>query len=197
MANLNPEELKRKLVSVVQNVLEAQAQAVNEGMIELRAELIDRIFQHGLDADNSPIGGYSTKPIYVSVSQTSQIRGSSLKPSGKGSKKGQRGKAQFKNGKPRKSQYMPGGYKEFRNVVGRQNSKVDLFLTGSMRGNIVNGTRQNGVTLEFLNDEQVQKARGNEKRFSKTIFAPTEQELEIVVKKWEDDVTNAFFKSFE
>lgn len=194
MANFDPERLKVLLAGIAQKVLLAQTQSVNEGMIELRAEFIDRIFQDGRDSDNGKIGSYSTKPIYVSPdSLTSQVGKSGLKPKGKNPNS----KAKFKNGKARKSQYFPDGYKGFRAAVGRQNEAVDLFLTGSLRGDIRLGSLDGRVELAFTTDKQVQIAAGNESRFNKTIFAPTESELDIVVERWRDEVSNAFLNSFE
>jgi hypothetical protein len=137
--------------------------------------------------------------MYVSpASLPSQVSKSSMKPKGKSAKKGQRKQGFFQNGNPRKSQYFPEGYKEFREVVGRQSGKVDLFLTGSLRGSVQLGSRgQESVTMEFLNEDQVKKADGNEARFGKTIFAVTEQESDIVINRWQDEVSTAFFNSFE
>lgn len=192
MPNLNPDKLREALRTSVIKVLEAGQQSITEGMLLFSADFKQRIFQDGLDADNNQIGNYSTKPIYVSISgNTSQVRKSSLKPKGKFSS------GDFKDGKKRKSQYMPGGYKEYRAVVGRQNSKVDLFLTGSLRGSIQIGQSGGSTTLGFLNDEQLVIAQGNQDRFGKTIFVASDQEVDKIVTDWEDAVTDAFFKSFE
>ena len=192
MATINPDKFKENLRKMVINVLEAGQQSVTEGMLLFSADFKQRIFQDGLDADNNQIGNYSTKPIYISIAgNTSQVRKSGLKPKGKNSSK------DFKDGKKRKSQYMPGGYKEYRAVVGRQNQKVDLFLTGSLRGSIQVGQSAGSTTLGFLNDEQLVIAQGNQDRFGKTIFVASDQEVNKIVTDWEDAVTDAFFKSFE
>lgn len=193
MATINPERLKANINAIVKNVLEAQAKAVTTAMFDLQADMIVRVFDAGNDVDGSQIGKYSTAPMYYSISQaTSQVRSSSLKPRGKFSNK-----PEFKNGKPRKSQYFPGGYSEFRSTVGRQNAKVDLRLTGSLLASIQVGVGSNQVSLGFNNDDQYEKAKGNEERFNKVIFAPSITEIEAIEQKWQDQVENAFFNSFE
>lgn len=202
MATINQQKLVENLTKSVINVLQAQNEAVIIGMNVLRADMIDRIFLNGLDSSNAQIGKYSNKPMYASLNQPSQIRASSLKGRGKSSKKGQKNQSKFNNGKDRKSMYLPGGYAEFRAVVGRQNQKVDLMLTGSLKGDIRTGVRDKdrmggSIELSFTTDKQVEIAEGNENRFNKTIFAASDAELDSLTLNWEQAVTDAFFKSFE
>lgn len=193
MANLNPERLKANLAAAVKRVLETQQRVVVESMLNLQADMIERVFDAGIDANGSKIGSYSTKPIYVSLAgQSSQVRSSSLKGAGKYSRD-----PKFKNGQPRKSQYFPDGYSGYRAAVGRQNQKVDLRLTGSLLRSIQVGQTQSTVTLGFNNDKEFMKAVGNEERFNKTIFSASEAELSKIEEKWQDEVTNAFYSSFE
>ena len=193
MANLNPERLKANLSAMVKSVLEAQNKVGIVSMLNLQADMIERVFDGGKDVDGTPIGKYSTKPLYVSLKgQTSQYRSSSLKGKGKYSNS-----SKFENGNPRKSQYFPDGYSGFRAAVGRQNSKVDLRLSGSLLGSIQVGQTQGAITLGFNNDEQFKKAVGNEARFNKTIFSASEPELKSIEDAWEKASTDAFFSSFD
>ena len=193
MATINPERLKANITAIVKNVLEAQSKAVTTAMFDLQADMIQRVFDAGVDSQGAEIGKYSTKPMYYSLSQkNSQMRSSSLKGKGKFSNS-----PEFANGKKRKSQYFPGGYSEFRSTVGRQNSKVDLRLTGSLLRSIQVGVGSNQVSLGFNNDDEYEKAKGNEERFNKIIFAPSITEIEAIEQKWQDQVENAFFNSFE
>lgn len=189
----SPEKLKANLTQMVKRVLETQNRVVTESMFELQADYINRIFKDGEDSDGNAIGTYSTKPMYYSIAgSSSQMRSSSLRPRGKNSNK-----AKFNNGNPRKSQYFPDGYNGFRAAVGRQNTKVDLALTFSLRGSIQVGETQNTVTLGFNSDKELKKAAGNETRYNKTIFSVSEAEVNTVVEKWRNEVENAFFDSFE
>jgi hypothetical protein len=171
-------------------VLEVQQNSISVGLFDLQADLLQRIFKDGLDSDGQAIGSYSTKPFYASKGN-SQVRSSSIKP------KGKNGQVKFANGKTRKTQYMAGGYKEYRSVVGRQNTKVDLALTFALRGSIQVGTTANGSTLSFNNDKELKKAEGNEKRFNKTIFDATKLELDTFVDNYQREVEEAFFSAFK
>ncbi len=219
MANLDIDKLKRTLAGIVQNVLLAQAQSVTESMNELKAEFITRIFTNGQAADGTQIGSYSTKPMYASIPALtkqygSQIGLSGLKPRGK--KKGTRDASRSSKNKTvikrfrgdsedftakvvtkRTSMYLPGGYLELREVVGRKTDKVDLSMGFSLRGDINVRDNLGTPSLTFLNDKEVLKAQGNEKRFGKTIFAVTEDEADIVINRWREDVENAFLDSFK
>ncbi len=193
MATINPERLKANINAIVKNVLEAQSKAVTTAMFDLQADMIQRVFDAGNDVDGTGIGKYSTTPMYYSLSQkTSQVRSSSLRPGGKNSTS-----PEFANGKKRKSQYFPGGYSEFRSAVGRQNAKVDLRLTGSLLRSIQVGIGSNQVSLGFNNDDEFLKAKANEERFNKVIFAPSVTEIEAIEQKWSEQVEDAFFSSFE
>ena len=92
--------------------------------------------------------------------------------------------------------YLPGGYKEFRKVVRRFNDKVDLNLTGSLKGDIRIGTTEGQSVLAFTTDKQKEIAAGNEKRFNKTIFSASQSELDTLVEGWQDQVAEAFFSAF-
>jgi hypothetical protein len=194
--NVDIKKLKENVAKSVTTVLEAQTQSVNEGMLDLIADFKDRIFLNGQDSDNSPIGSYSTKPIYVSVPGTSQVKSSGLKARGKAAKKGQRNQGKFKNGKDRKSMYIPGGYSEYRKLVRRFNDKVYLSLTGSLEGDIAIGDSGGNITMAFTTDKQKEIASGNETRFGKTIFSAN-PELDKFVERVQNDVSNAFFDSFK
>ena len=192
MAQLNPDKLKENLAKFAIETIEKQQQIVFTGLFDLQADMLQRIFVNGLDNGGSDIGKYSTKPMYASPSSfTSQVRKSGIKPKGKnGSSK------DFANGKQRKSQYLPGGYSELRAVLGRQNSKVDLNLSGALFNSIKVGV-SGELTIGFNNDNEFEKAKGNEARFNKVIFAASEKELDSLVEKWEKATTELFFKSFE
>jgi hypothetical protein len=176
--------LLQNMPKLIQNI------GVAAGRI-LYGSFVQRIFQKGLAADGSPIGGYSTKPAYfspkqtgaagvpkprIALPQTRVVKGKrqpSLTPIGKG------GQTVFKNGKPHKTAYLATGYSGFRKAYGRQNGKVDLNLTGSLFLSIQLGITKKGVVLFFATQREADIGRGNEKRFAKSIFetSPTEKDL--------------------
>jgi len=100
------------------------------------ADTRKRIFDDGIDSLGAKIiDGYSTKPFYVPVKASSKIR-----------PKGKDGKGKFKSGRPKKSRYLPGGYKELKEIVGRQKP---LELTGQFLADYKFGLRKDEVVLGF------------------------------------------------
>lgn len=156
---------------------------------ELEANIGRRIFLQGRDVANSAIGSYSTKPIYINPNNRLfellpkfKKKKPRLKPVGKN------GESLFKNGKPKKTAYIAGGYAEFRKIVGRQpgaklqkvggitTNGVNLNLTGSMAQNFSLGISGTRIGMGFNSAVEFAKARGLEKRFGKSIFAASPQE---------------------
>lgn len=118
-----------------------------------------RIFNDGEAASGAKIGNYSTEPAGVSrrqfVKKSTFIGGS-----------GGGDTMQFK-----------GGYKEFRQLQGRQTAFVDLRLSGSLENSIqLVKDGENAILIAITNEAEAKKARGNEKRFSKVIFSLSESE---------------------
>ena len=134
---------------------------------QVEAEYKTRIFNKGKATNDDFIGDYSTKPIYINPQSPILIgvKKSNIKPIGKG------GQKQFLNGKPHKTAYLMGGYKELRQKTGRQSAKVDLNLSGSLLASIQTGRRGQFVVLGYINTKKFLVMQGNEKRFGKQISA--------------------------
>lgn len=130
------------------------------------AEFVNRIFVNGEDATGSRIGLYSTKAIYV-PSPYPQVSNAKLNRRGKTGKK------------TKKTAYMKGGYKEFRQKAGRQNSKVDLNLTGSMFLNVKLGHTGKSYAIGFVNKLYSERGEGFEKKYGKKIFKLSRNEKKL------------------
>ena len=118
-----------------------------------------RIFNDGEAASGAKIGNYSMKPAGFSrrqfVKKSIFIGGSDGGDT-----------MQFK-----------GGYKEFRQLQGRQTAFVDLRLSGSLENSIqLVKDGENAILIAITNEDEAKKARENEKRFSKVIFSLSESE---------------------
>lgn len=119
------------LSQYLQNIadkLDAQAVdvAVVQSMQELQGDFLQRVFVQGLDSNNSELGTYSEKPNYYSKEQF--VRKSSFKAQGKN------GDTAFKVvTRPRKTMYLPQGYKQLREVQARPTDKVNLDYSGSLK----------------------------------------------------------------
>lgn len=121
-----------------------------------------RIFQSGKDADSGKIGTYSTKPI--SISKKDQAR--------------QTGKTYFK-----------GGYREYKSLIGKGSSTVNLRNTDQMMmdyGVHVLGRNQYG--LGFNNKFNFDKSNWNEEHFDKEIFAESDAEHRTFERVFEYEI---------
>jgi hypothetical protein len=149
----------------------------------------ERIFREGKATDGGKIGNYSTKPYYAN-SRPKLLPKSKLKPLGKN------GKSKFKNGKQKKTRYLPGGYKEYRDRVGPQSSKVDLSLTQTSEESLAVGQKGNKYTYGYTNKKASTIIKANEKRFKKEVEKPTQREIkemsEAALKEWVAVLTEAY-----
>lgn len=134
--------------------------------VEFLAVYKKRIFQDGLSS-----ASYSSKPYYASVKGITGLPKGKLKPEGKN------GKPKFKNGKTKKSQYLKGGYRQYRQVYGRQTGKVDFNLTGTSFQAIQLVFKGRKLVIGSTSAERLQILRGNEKRFKVNFLTATEAEI--------------------
>lgn len=178
---MTPKEFYERLLAYQNEVKEKTLDILEVAAFEVLAEMQNRIFNKGLAADSSKIGTYSTEPIYVSVPYKGLPK-SGLKKVGKVRKDG-------KAKKTKKTSYMEKGYKEFRGKVGRENSFVNLDLTGSLRlSMIVDKKNQSQVVLRIKKSKDTEKARANETRFGKNIFSMTLAEKKIFLEALEREI---------
>ncbi len=140
----------------------------------VEAKYKTRIFKDGKDSNGGLIGDYSTKPFYINPKSETLIgvKKGNIKPIGKN------GQKQFKSGKPHKTSYLAGGYKELRQKTGRQSAKVDLNLSGSLLAAIQTGRRGQFVVLGYTSTKKFLVMQGNEKRFNKKIANLSTAELQ-------------------
>lgn len=141
--------------------------------LTMLAKMKQRIFRLGLDSSNSQIGSYSIDPFYQNPNKLVGVPTGSVKPAGKN------GLGIFKNGNPKKTKYLAQGYKELRELVGRQSDYVDLNFSGSLQLSMQVGFRGNVAVFGFINEEGVDKMEQNEARFGTIISEPTQEELEL------------------
>lgn len=166
------EQLQRVLTELKDDK-NIKARATTVGAFATLAEFKTRIFTEGKAANGARIGSYDTSPFYAS---TSNLRGL---PKGKFNKKGKGGKNKFKNGKKHKSTYLKSGYKEFRSKTGRQNSKVDLNLTGASQSTVQVGNKGDNVVIGFTDPKRLIILEANERRFKKNIFTLSGKEQQV------------------
>lgn len=206
----NLENLIIKLQEAASKGLQAGEAARIQACLKFMGELKRRVFHEGKDINGQQIGKYSTEEMYVSISGAqkkygSQIRASSLKPGGKDGTnttkvfdiKSRRGKKVpiTSAGNERKSMYFKNGYAGFRQTVGRPIDKVNLYLTGSLMNSIKEGISGDYAVVAFATEKMSIIARGHEKKYGKSIFAPSESEFDSAADILQAEVEKAFFDS--
>ena len=123
------------------------------------AQFKRRVFNDGEAASGAKIGNYSTKPAEFSMQQF--VKKSTFIGDSDGGD----------------TMQFEGGYKEFRQLQGRQTEFVDLRLSGSLENSIqLVKDDDNAVLIAITSEGEAKKARENEKRFRKSIFSLSENE---------------------
>ena len=144
-----------------------------------------RIFTNGLGSNNSKIGNYSTKDIWINPQPKS---GDFIPRNSNGFSplKGKNGNTVFKTNpeRKRKTSFFE-GWKGFREVQGLQGNTVDLNYTGELFLDFCNPQGGRPTTRKITNTEYVtslkrplshKKLRGAEERFNTVIGNLTEDE---------------------
>lgn len=121
-----------------------------------------RIFQEGKSASEAKIGEYGTKPI--SIAKKNQAKNT--------------GKTYFK-----------GGYREYKSLVGKGSSFVNLRNKDQMMidlGTTIVGPKEYGIG--FQNEINGSKKEWMEKKYSKDIFGTTEAEDNLFISVIEFEI---------
>jgi hypothetical protein len=137
------------------------------------AEYKQRIFFNGLDSSGSAIGQYSVNPFYINPLSLTTVSAGGIKPEGKN------GQTVFKNGNPHKTKYLTQGYRQLRDLTGRQSETVDLNFSGSLFQSIKVTESGTVSAITYTNDEMANIMEGNETRFSKDISTVSNEEREL------------------
>lgn len=167
------EELPNLLLEIQKRLInEISGAALTHGANELVGEMRKRIFSKGLDSSGNQIAtGYSSTPTYVPKKVF--IREGSFTAQGK------ENKGNFKNGNERKTMYLEHGYKELREVQGRQTSFVDIRYSGSLEKSIETLREdENNVVVAITDGLESTKRKGLEDNYGKDIFTPAPTDLQ-------------------
>ncbi len=131
---------------------------------EARKLIFERVHDTGVDAKGQKYAPYSTRPMLTNcstmiLSACSKVAGSKEK----------RKELKWVTVRGHKLFELPGGYKEFRQLHGRQTDHVDFSFTGKMWNNInlissTNEHQQGVVIIGARTDEEKKKLEGNTKR---------------------------------
>lgn len=172
--------LAKKVESVALNAQNNVIRIVANSMLPI---IRDRIHDEGKAADESKIGDYSTKPIYVS----NNIGFGTLDGTGK------TGRKVFSNGEAHKSKYFAGGYEQFKTEIGRNKlGSVNLSLSGQLASQFTLIATNKGWGLGWNDTEKFTRAFALEKKYAKKIWALTKEELQIANEIAQNEFKNAF-----
>lgn len=187
----------------VNNLHSLSAKVAIEGVIipaagRMLASIKNRIQQKGEKTDGGMIGQYSTTPMYATREQFDKQ--SAFKPQGKGQIK-ENGKVKREMGMvdgvkkhiikrksgivERKSMYLPYGYKQLREIQGKNVAFIDLNYRGDMMLSYQLTNKDNNVVMGLNKESEVVKKDGLEERFGK-FFQPNEAEY----KAYKEEVTD-------
>jgi hypothetical protein len=191
---LTPEQFKAKIDGKIRslNIVKEVTFPVATVMAD---KMRQRVFQRGIDGNDSKIGSYSTTPMYATKAT---FKGGGFSPQGKNAKKTSSGKLAkgSKNksgGEVRKSMYLPGGYKQLRQVQGMETSFVNLQYTGLLFTDfsklVVTGTE---VDLKVGTKESADKIQWLSDKYGKETFKHTKSEREF----FKQEVTKKLTKYF-
>lgn len=185
MAQLTPEQFQKKIAEKIRSL-----DVANKVVFPVATIMLDkmrlRLFQEGISGDGNKTGSYSTSPMYASKSV---FVGSGFSPQGKNAKKTASGKLakvseNKKDGAQRKSMYLAGGYKELRQVQGKETAFVNLQYSGLLftdfsklavvKDTVVSkvGTKESSDKLKWLSD-----------KYGKDTFQHTKEEREFFKKE--------------
>ena len=117
--------------------------------------LIKQRTQRGINADGNAFPPYSTKPYFFNITPRA-------------------GSPTYKT--------FEGGYKEYRNFMGKQSNKVDLNFFGNMLSNITQKSTPTQAIIYFATPREGTKALGNQKK--RKFFAIGAKEIQPIMNKF-------------
>lgn len=131
---------------------------------------IRRIHNEGNAVNESSIGKYGIKPLYVNPKKSPK----------KFTPKGKSGESKFKNGKSHKTKYFPKGYKGFRAEIGRRVDKVNLSLSGRLEKEFTLQPRGKDWVVGFSSVEANDLRLALEKKYNKAIWGVSKTDDKVI-----------------
>lgn len=163
------------LKAIRSRIMMEEERIVTTAAFAVLAELIDRIFREGKDSNGGKIGDYSTDEIWIKIPY-SGVNNSRLKKKGKPKGKDKKAK------ETKSTMYFNGGYADFRKKVGRQNSTVDLNLSGELARNVIVAKKSDSIVIGISTYENAKKANSLEEKYKKNIFSLTNEEKSLFLR---------------
>lgn len=171
----------------LQTLASQASQKAREGIVvsagySLLGAIKNRIIKDGKNSSGAQIGTYSTKPAYYP--RGAFIKKGAFKPQGKNqifAQDGTRNK-KIKRDKGRKTMYLPEGYKELRQIQGRESGFVNLEYSGDLMLSYQGEPTDTAMLLGFTKESQLKKKEGLEGRYG-DVFHATKEEIDAYNKE--------------
>ena len=165
---MTADEAIRRINIVVDNTITQWGKMMLEVAESANTNLKDRIINTGYNAEGRQYDPYSTTPMLANCKSMTQSACSKVAGS-KTKRKDLKWVTLQRGGKNVRLFELAGGYKEFRELHGRQTGFVDFAFSGRMWAGVQivssDGEHANGIArISTLSDEQMKKLEGNTKR---------------------------------
>ena len=169
---MTPQEFQKQLEEKIKKL--NTAKLIYPVATAVHDNLIGRIFDSGINGNDTQIGEYSTKEAYFTKEQFNKT--GAFKPRGKNSNK-----RKFENGKERTSMFLPNGYSELRKIQGYENAYVNFSYSRDLRKDYSTKLRVvNGVVVAGVNRNiNANKIEWLTAKYGKTTFRHTDEEIEF------------------
>lgn len=195
MAQLTPEQFEQKIKDKARSLKMAE-QIVYPVATATLDMFRQRLFGKGINGDGSKTGSYSTEPMYASKEQFKNTSG--FKPRGKNAKatasgKLKKGEKKKADGSQRKTMYLPGGYKELRQVQGYETAFVNLQYSGDLFTDYTKlYVQKDKVVAKVSREINRKKIDGLTEHFGPSTFKHTKEEREFFKKEIQKRLVNYF-----
>lgn len=174
---MTPNEAISEIKAIVSDLDANVINSLDGALNNLYGDMMERIFNERKDAFGNSLGGYSTSPILIGA-KSFRNKGNSDKffNSEEAFSDDTQGFRTLSNGK--KAYLLIGGYKKLREIQGLQSAEIDLQYNSELIKSIVPNVENGRWVIEFLNEENKDKARGFEFRKKKQVFYASDDEAE-------------------
>jgi hypothetical protein len=184
MRTIRTRQAAHELRSIAEVMYTAAVRELPVALLQVEADIKQRVFLRGQDVDGARIGQYSTDPFYLDLQRMkeeygSQLPLSRLKPEGKpryGRKKGFTTRRYRGERIDLVSKYFPGGYAQFRKAIGRESAFVNWKLSGALERSIQSGVSQNVGVIGFTNAKRAEIAEKLQEKYGVDAIAVSNEE---------------------
>jgi hypothetical protein len=192
---MTPEEHTRSMRETVRKIQSGMGDIMGSLGMSALGLIKNRIFERGTNAEGEQFKPYSTKPTLTNCSALTTSACSRI-AGGKGKRKELKWVTLKKGDRNIRLFELPGGYKEYRELHGRQTDHVDFSLSGTMWKNIdlISDFSQHDRGVAIIGakgEDNKKKLEGNTKRRG-DILDLSDSEIEKLKNQYSLKILNVF-----